>query len=323
MVCCKRKNKATTRAFYYWKTTLQLSTEEKKTLSELKVTKLYVRYFDIGLNDQKNPFPISNIVGKELIDNNISVVPTIFITNETMLKMENKEIPQLAKNIITQINLIHIKVSAKSFTEIQLDCDWSTNSRQNYFLLLQEIKKILPNVIINCTLRLHQLADIHSTGVPPADKVTLMLYNMGNLKDIKTKNSIIDPSIVDAYTKNCKYYSLPIDIALPLFRWGVIYRNNIYIGLLRINSTDDLKKYTSLGENWYRVDTIDTDANKFLLPGDKIRYEYCSFKDINNITKKVSKHINNSNKEIIFFHLDEKLLKDYSINQLENIFSEN
>ncbi|MDH6599825.1 hypothetical protein M2306_000519 [Myroides gitamensis] len=69
-------------SFYYWKTTFSLDQAEKEALTNLNVSKLYIRYFDIGLKNG-TAIPITPIVFKEAVPL-LEVVPVIYIKNEVV-----------------------------------------------------------------------------------------------------------------------------------------------------------------------------------------------------------------------------------------------
>ena len=79
MSSCQEKPKNAV-SFYFWKTKFLLSSEEEKVLSENNVKKLYVRYFDVALQNNL-AFPVAPIkFEKKIIKQEI--IPTIFIKNE-------------------------------------------------------------------------------------------------------------------------------------------------------------------------------------------------------------------------------------------------
>lgn len=96
-------------------------------MDENKVTKLYLRYFDLGLHpESKIPIPISPIRFEEN-PKEYQIVPVVFIQNRVMLQ-PNLDVNDLAKktfDFITQINSKN-KITCK---EIQIDCDWSLKAK--------------------------------------------------------------------------------------------------------------------------------------------------------------------------------------------------
>ena len=77
---CQNKDKPRL-SFYYWKTNFQLSEKENQTLSANKVTKIYIRYFDVDLRpDTGFPYPVSPIHFEQKI-NSFQVIPVVYIKN--------------------------------------------------------------------------------------------------------------------------------------------------------------------------------------------------------------------------------------------------
>ena len=73
---------------------------------------------------------------------------------------------------------------------------------------------------LSATIRLHQVKYREETGVPPVDYGVLMYYNMGHISAMGA-NSIYDRSTALRYLGKLREYPLPLDIALPMFAWGV------------------------------------------------------------------------------------------------------
>ena len=65
------------RAFYYWRTTLQLSEPERTALAELHVDRLYVRMFDIVPDGEVGVLAVN-----DTLPAGIDVVPVVFIRDE-------------------------------------------------------------------------------------------------------------------------------------------------------------------------------------------------------------------------------------------------
>lgn len=54
-------------------------------------------------------------------------------------------------------------------------------------------------------------------------KASLMAYNTDNFKDPRTPNSILNDKTVRTYLAKAKGFDLPLDIALPIFRWNLVF----------------------------------------------------------------------------------------------------
>lgn len=141
-------------AFYYWKTVFRLSEAEREVLKDNNVEKLYIRYFDIGLHPKtKEPIPVSPIHFKENISK-FKIVPVVFIQNKVLLKA-NIDIDNLAMKTLHLVNQINIS-NKINCSEIQIDCDWTLASKDNYLKFIEQFKK-LSHKKLSATIRLHQV----------------------------------------------------------------------------------------------------------------------------------------------------------------------
>jgi hypothetical protein len=171
-----------------------------------------------------------------------------------------------------------------------------------------------PQAQLSATIRLHQIKYADKTGVPPVDKGLLMFYNMSDVKNMATKNSILDNKEGAKYVRSRQKYSLPLDFALPIFEWSVAFQKNQFAGIysninsLNINTLSFLKKEK---ENTYICvkDTLWNDI--YLRPGDSFRHESVTEEDLKIAAKICTEITNQSNPNIIFFHWDKNNLLHY------------
>jgi len=266
--------------------------------------------------------------------------PVVFITNATFEHADDKQIKQLVDHIwnkVTEINnalfnnisfweqynaerngTSHLTSSDQilnklqdSFTELQIDCDWTEKTKEKYFNFLKLLKsKMYADQKLSCTVRLHQYKYRSKTGIPPVDKAMLMCYNMDEIKNYKTKNSIFNEQVLKQYIIDEKY-PIHLDIALPLFAWGVVFRNEAFVGLLNNLNQEDIKADTnlvSIGANLYRFKIEAEIGNTYIRKGDVLRLETSD-----NMDKAVSflkAKVVEKDTRISFFHWDYELLKD-------------
>ena len=326
---CNRAPKllAPNRSFYYWKSVFTLNEYEKKTSQALKATTIYLKYFDVDWDDVLNkPIPKAILQVSDtsfLMNPAIELVPTVFITNECMLKINESQVAEFAEKIKKLLEDVSFKnFSKKSIKEIQIDCDWSAASRAKYFALLRLLKMNLKLEKLSATIRLHQVKYFAKSGIPPVDKGLLMCYNMGNLKNPSAHNSIIDAAEFKKYMGNLGSYPLPLDIALPLFSWQVVFSNNLFKGLLHQLPKDSLHSSFSLknGDQFEIVkDTIVMGYE--LKKGDVIRNEESQVEEIIKVGAMLASKLPVVRRQLILFHLDSVTLKKYSVYELENIYN--
>ena len=331
----KREERQIERSFYYWKSVLKLSGTEKRALDSLKVKTLYVKFFDVVWDEtKKNALPVAKL----LIDENslaplrqqqsnnfkLGIIPTVFITNECMQKIDSTQIQALAENIHSLTTQLISSYSFNDILELQFDCDWTGSTKNNYFLLLDKIKTSWKNTVIpiSATIRLHQIKFLSKAGIPPVDKGLLMSYNMGNLKNILTKNSIIETTELKKYLGNLSTYPLPLDVALPLFDWKVLFRNNQYFGLIQdLPSTVLTNSFTKKNENRYEILTDTLLQGYDLKKGDILKDEQSNYEEIISAAGEISNRLKNTRIRVSLYHLDSVLLSKYTTHELESIYN--
>ena len=218
---CSYEDTPPEQALYCWKTQVQFSAEEADFVKNNRIERLYIRYCDVGLRDNA-PVPIAPVDIDTLSVQGKTVIPVVYLKNEIfnseLTEGNSTYISTLAHKLgdyIEQINRYYrLRVS-----EVQFDCDWSLSTKQAYFSMLEAFKKEFPYQL-SATIRLHQVKYREETGVPPVDYGVLMYYNMGRITATGA-NSIYDRSTALRYLGKLRAYPLPLDIALPMFAWGV------------------------------------------------------------------------------------------------------
>jgi hypothetical protein len=319
--CKENSNNNTSRAFYYWKTIFSISSEQKKMLAELKVKKLYVKFFDVNLNDSLNPQPVASICFKSPIPEGIKMIPVVYITNKIFSGIDSTEVKDLADKISVRV----LKLIPQGFQikELQIDCDWTEQTKSKYFSLLLEIKRNFPGILIASTIRLHQVKYYKRTGIPPVDRGMLMFYNMGSLTDRSTNNSIFDKDVAKRYLYNFDSYPLKLDIVLPVFSWAVLNRNGSGTRLLSNFSIDEVmrKKLEDLKENSYLVKEDFNYHGFSFLPGDMLRIENIGPEETEEAARLIEPYLKDDSISVALFDLNEINLKKYKPHDLEKIFS--
>ncbi len=310
-------------AFYYWKSDFRLSAFEKQRMDSLHAATLYIKFFDVDWDDvSRQPVPKAKVSFKDSSYKGVAIIPTIFITNECIQKIDSTQVIPLAEKITALVRQIISTNTFKSIAEIQIDCDWTASTRAKYFLLLSTIKKLQPGIPVSATIRLHQIKYSGKTGIPPVDRGLLMCYNMGNLKNPATQNSILETTELQKYITSLSSYPLPLDIGLPLFGWQVLFRNNSYAGLIE-NMPDSILQ-TGLFEkkgNRYRL-LKDSVVDGYALQKDDIlRDEQIDLKELLSTVAIISSKLKNTPCRVSFYHLDSVILKKYSLHELETVFN--
>jgi hypothetical protein len=301
-------------SFYYWRTIFKLTANERYALAQNGVSKLYVRYFDVALQ-KGQPVPLSPITFDEAPGDQ-HIIPVVYIRNEVMLQPA-LDVDDLVDKVLSYIQQINSTQNIVS-DEIQIDCDWTLNSKEVYFKFIDLLKK-KSNRKLSATIRLHQVKYFRNTGVPAVERGVLMYYNMGRIAP-DSSNSIYDRETAQLYTASLKSYPLPLDIALPVFTWGIHVRNNTVIGLL--NKVDE----TSFQEDdhfkmkeppFFEVNDDIVKMGYYFEKGDRIKIESVRPDDLEEMIEDLSEAMTRQPAEIIFYDLDNFNLKHY---QHENQF---
>ena len=314
---CQQQERPTI-SFYYWKTIFRLSPKEKNTLTANEVKRLYIRYFDIDLNPvTQQPFPRSPIRFEDKT-NALEIVPVVYIKNKVMLD-SNLNVLDLAQKTNSFIQQINAKNNI-NIQEIQIDCDWTLNSKKNYLRFIEVFKKV-SNKKLTATIRLHQIKYFEKTKIPNVDRGVLMYYNMGKIAP-DSLNSIYDRNIANRYLSSLKNYPLPIDIALPIYSWGIHIRDEKIIGLRNKIDANNLKNNSSFvltKNNWFTVRNSNFQNGVFYKKNDQLKIETISTSNLLEMANDLEENINQNPKEIIFYDLDEFNLKNYEEGFFEKI----
>lgn len=320
--CKHTQERAIVPAIYFWKSNFQPTAFEKNKLDSLNVQCLYIKFFDIAWNGITNAaLPIAKIrISDTSYLRSKKIIPTVFITNEVMYKLDSAALEKLAKNTASLIQKYITLYRLKGIEEIQMDCDWTASTKNKYFYFLQKIKAQNPESTLSATIRMHQVKYTTSSGIPPVDKGLLMCYNMGNLQAVKTKNSIIEPDEFARYSSYVKTYPLLLDIGLPVFDWYVLFSNNKYAGLFQTIPQSFLNTCRQINKNRYEVQKDTLLLGRPLDAGDILRYESSNYNSIAKVATLLQHNLTGAAAHVVLYHCDSVILNKYSIHELEDIY---
>lgn len=242
------------RSVYYWKNDATFNWYEGDTvypqfIDTHQIKKIYIKMLDVDWVYKQGIVPITKTRLSEYNDGltflrpythnqpikehlyesekprqDIQFVPVVFITNKAIAHIESSSENYLAEQILKHLFRIE-KYAGQKITEYQLDCDWSASTQKQYFSLIRKMKTYLPDRKVSATIRLYQYKYFSKAGVPPVDKGMLMLYNIENATKYSTQNSIFNLSEAVKYLPRNHPYPLPLNVALPMFSWGILFNN--------------------------------------------------------------------------------------------------
>jgi len=314
---------------YFWKTVFQLDDAEKVFLERHHVQRLYVRFFDVDyestpITSSEDVVPVATTKFLSEKPDGVELIPTVFITVRGLEHAANKEggISDLAGKIVTRVLNMSDYNDLGPVREIQFDCDWTGGSREHYYDLCREAKKVLAEKGVPClssTIRLHQLGG----KMPPADRGVLMLYNTGMIRNASTRNSIIDFQDILAYIDHDYRYKgkdFPMDMAFPTFSWGILFRDGKYLGILHRSDYSDESLYTDNGDGSFLVAKDHVEEGHQLRKGDRIRPESSEYETVRSVAR-LARGCFGSDSGVVLYHLDSSILSNYTDDEIESIYS--
>ncbi|MCH7414785.1 hypothetical protein MM213_14890 [Belliella sp. R4-6] len=302
--------------FYYWKSEFKIEKSEKETFGSLNSKKLYVRLFDVDKEGSSpNPKGVIDSFRTDALD--AEYIPVVFITNRVFSGLTEVENQQLAKDVWSLINKLISTNSQAQFREIQIDCDWTSSTKDSFFSFLSTLKTVSQKEVTS-TLRLHQVKYKESTGVPPVDKVYLMAYATSDPIEDSDLNSILDIELLKDYLQTINEYPLKFDIALPLYSWGIISNHLGKKKLINGVSHEHLEshEYLKLNANTYEVLEDVFLRGIWLNKGFLIKVETITPELLKETKNYLSNKINHPY-HIVYYHLDSIFTQRFSMDDLK------
>lgn len=311
--------------FYHWKSHLDLSQVERDALARLGSQRLYLRFFDVDIDPKtKAPGPVAKLKVDAAPPAGIEIVPCVFITNRTLRSLNPSQVEDLANKMHASISQTRSKFPGHPVKEVQIDCDWTLQTQRAYFNLLEQLSSHFyeDSIFLSATIRLHQYKLFEQTGIPPVKKGMLMAYNLGNVRDPREENSIFSMTDLQKYLLPPTQYPLELDLALPIFSWTVLIRRGRPIRLLnnlRLKKVLANPRILPKGKSGAIVQESHYFQGHYLYKGDVLRTETVSQPILNEACKLLSEALPQAPANLVFYHLDEQNLDDYSPQQLQKL----
>ena len=322
--CARHNVRYVSSAFYFWRTDFSLSTDEQNRLETLGAQRVYVRMFDVDWDiGAGKAYPVQTLRGTRDTTMKAEIVPTIFITNRTFTHIPPSGVSELAGRILRLTLSLTSALRFPPVHEMQIDCDWTEGTRGKYFALARELRALLldEDMVLSATIRLHQVKYRNRTGVPPVDRGVLMFYNMGEIDNPDALNSILDLDAARKYIASLDDYPLPLDVALPLYSWGVVYRRGRVVDLInnvtRTNFSDDAT-FALHGDRAEVLKSSFVDY-RFLYAGDVVRLENVPVRKLHDAASLLARHIHADSLRVVFFHLDSQTIHGYKNEDLQTV----
>ncbi len=311
-------------AFYHWQTTLSLSAADSAYLSAAGCQQLYIKVLDIARDpatDAIAPYALLAVRDTARLAQ-WPVVPAIFIANSVFQQTDAATTDWLAQKTAQALRSVWTQFppAGRKMTEVQFDCDWTATTRAAYFDFLQKMAAQLPGTALSATIRLHQYKFPKKTGVPPVQRGMLMLYNTGNIEDELETNSIFHPADAQRYLTGAPArYPLPLDLALPLFSWALVYRDGELWKIIPGDFTPTTPEAFTTTPGGYEVQTGTFQSGHFLRPGDRVRIERITPELLRAAAALAPQISLAPDAKWAFYHLDSAARRDFSPGLLRGI----
>lgn len=315
------------RGFYYWESgEYHLSENELKELNNLKVQKFYVKFFEVGLNNEMRAVPISKTnleLQKKELKQAVEIVPAIFIDNNVFKQISKEDAEVLADNII---HLVGKRFGEQfkdfgSYNELQIDCDWTISTKDAYHAFLKNLRSKLDKTL-SATLRLYPYKFPDKMGILPVDRAMLMCYNLISPLEFKRANSVLEVGELEKYLVGSKKYPVALDVALPLFTNVLVYKSNQLVGMAHL-SEEEVTSITKKRSELWRVVVKDSLIDNIAFEvGDDIKFEKVSPKNLNKAIKTINENVLLADDATLsFFQLNDKQINDYGLQSITTYYT--
>lgn len=296
--------------YYYWKTHLKLDATEKTALDRASAPYLYTRFFDVDKIGSKFQ-PIGVLTVDKTFETGKEIVPVVFITNRTFHYIKPAEIDFLAESVFNLIQKKTREYGLQPSAEIQIDCDWTAGTREDYFKFLNKLRAVSKKNVTS-TLRLHQMKDQKTMGIPPVSKVYLMCYSTSSPLENPDKNSILDVDLAKNYLRHIEDYPIKtIDVALPIYSWGIVTnhfgKKRLINGLSKRDLHHENFKLTSANEAEVMQDGFY--FGNYLNKGFKIKIETISDRQRQEMLEFINGKL--SDYTVVYYQLDSKFVQTF------------
>ena len=314
-------------AFYHWQTQFVIDSTSGQYLNHLAVKRLYVKFFDVDWDfSTRAAVPMAVLDYSPPPKASYEIVPTLFITNRVFQEIPSQSIEALKEKTLKKIFEIIDQHNIKKCSEIQMDCDWTQSTQKPYFRFLKLMREDLQKRGINlsATIRLHQVKFAETTGVPPIDRGMLMYYNMGEIRNWEEDNSILNNEIAKKYLPALQDYPLPLDLALPLFSWGLVFREGEMVRIINLldeSQLSDRSKFYPIGNSRYEVIQHTFLDGTFLYEGDFIRLESIQQYALDEATDILKTYQWANPMHLSFYHLDSAVVQQHRPESLKQIIA--
>ncbi len=318
------------RAVYHWKTHFSWGYEndqfQQKFITDHQISKVYVKMLDVDWNEAIGIFPSSKTNVTYYNPNqqdSAEYIPVVYISAKALAMLEPKDIAAYANRFLKHALRIETYLE-HPVSEIQVDCDWTKSTKEIYFQLIREMRKLAPKYKFSATIRLYPYKYVSELGVPPVDRGMLMLYNLKNARVLSADNSIFSFQEARKYVSTKTTYPIPLDFALPAFSWCTVFRNGSFYKVLFQNPMGEenvLKNVRLVRAGLYEViNAFELNLSTYLRPGDILKIEHCGENELLEANAICRLFPISEQNTIALFDLDETDLNPFNYETIENAY---
>ncbi|MBP1640431.1 MAG: hypothetical protein H6Q17_2014 [Bacteroidetes bacterium] len=334
-------NEATRHSFCYWQRNFNMTKAEQSVLQTTGANHLYIRYFDVDWSEaHQEPKPVATLIASTAPPCNFT--PSVFITNKVFERATPVAIDSLAARVARRVEMVNRRflelavcdsvagnkqatAIVRNWTEILFDCDWTAATRDRYFYFLRKMEQLFPKKERSATLRLWQFKHRDVSGVPPVSRCLLMCYNLSDPKKAMTENSIGSARELESYLTRSDYPH-HLDIALPVFGWGVVFLHGRWLGLLPDADLSRFRKdklhCKEIGTNLFVLVKDTVIGTHYLRYGDEIRIEQISATELQKMIELIKKQVSlRHSSRLTLFSLDTQNVNRYGMEEIGRFYT--
>ena len=131
---CNKKINDISFSLYYWKNNVNLTEKQKHIINSNSIEYIYIKICDFKWNKSTQTIETPSI--SNIIKSNKKITPVFFIENKIFEMKSGKEFYDFFQKKIKNFSYL------KDITNIQIDCDWTIETKENYFSFLKYLNNI-------------------------------------------------------------------------------------------------------------------------------------------------------------------------------------
>ena len=150
-----------------------------------------------------------------------------------------------------------------------------------------------------------------------------MAYNVGQVTSIDEENSIFTEEEVDKYLGSLDRYPLPLDVALPIFSWGVRFHFDRFAAIvdnIRAEDLEERSEFKRVGENLWQARLNTTLRGEPVFEGDIIRVEQPAPEELLSIADDIAGQIDAPFMTLALYRYDSAFVSGDELDQLQQLY---